>query len=131
MKRLLAVLLAGLLFFAMSGMDTQVIPEYDHHEDFKRLAEVFKESDPAMAAYYEKWSTVDIPDPYPEEWYASNGKMKDFVTLEMLYEKFHGSVLEELYLDSPDIKSGYNQKIEIHLHDDGLVTYCVSALVSG
>ena len=135
MKRLLAVLLAGLLFFAMSGMEAATRPtkaeiQEDVQEWFDDMIKLYEESDPERAAYYAKWKDIDIPSPYPAEWQNEDGTMKSFVTEEMLREAFTGSMLEQFYLEDPVMQRGWNQCVSIVLDEDGSVGYMVSVVVS-
>ena len=97
--------------------------------DFDMYIEQYKETNPEEAAYYAKWRDIDIPCPYPEEWYDEYGYFKDFVTVDMLYEKYHGSLLEEFHLDSPVIRNGEDQTVIIEL-EGGVDFYVVAATIA-
>lgn len=110
-KKVLALLAACLLLvgtFAMMGMNEEVIINYNQKEDFLRLAEYHAErGESEWAEYYLDWSDVEIGKPFPAEWLNKDGTFKDFVTLEMINEKFHGSLHEQFILDAPADETGH------------------------
>ncbi len=95
---------------------------------FDDMIEMYKESDPEMAAYYAKWRNVEFPDPYPAEWQNEDGSMKDFVTVEMLYEAFKKSNSYEYIMDDPMIDRGWRPSIQITL-DENRKVQMISSLV--
>ena len=136
MKKLLILIMVCLLFFTMTGMDaapagpTREEIQEDVKEWFAEMTEFYKESDPEKSAYYAKWSEIDIPDPYPAEWRNADGTMKDFVTVEMLYDAFYKSLQYQFIMEDPDMQRGWNQSVNIYLDSQrrvqmntGVVTY--------
>jgi hypothetical protein len=138
-KKFVALLAACLLLvgtFAMMGMEekpaepTRAEIEEDIQEWIVYMAEKYKESDPEMAAYYERWIGTTFPDPYPAEWQNEDGSMKEFVTIEMLREAYYSSLEYEFIMDNPEMKRGLNASVQISLDENrfvhesaGVVTY--------
>lgn len=126
---LLAACLMLVLSLATMGMDaepagpTREEIEEDIQEWLVDMAEYYKESDPEMAAYYERWIGTTFPDPFPAEWRNADGSMKEFVTLEMLREAYYSSLQYEFIMDSPDMKRGWNASVNIYLDEDRFVHY--------
>lgn len=87
------------------------------------------QDDPEMLAYYTKWRDIEIPDPYPAEWQNEDGSMKDFVTVEMLYEAFYDSLQYQFIMEDPVMQQALSTSVTITLDENRNVCMHTNAVV--
>lgn len=137
-KKVLALLAACLILvgtFAMMGMEKAPVgptPEQMREAElmfFDDMIEMYQD-DPEMVAYYTKWREIEIPSPWPEEWQNEDGSMKDFVTLDMLYEIFYDSVQYQYLMENPEMHRGIQTgSIELSLDENRFVGVATGVLM--
>lgn len=121
MMKKLVVLLVGLMLLSMSGMafePTQhVMTEADIQDHYDYLIASVEDTFPELAAHYEKWRYAGVEYPIPAEW-EENGKIIEGVTAEMLNERLHGSLFEQMVMEEPRQDGRYVQSMYFILHED-------------
>ena len=117
-RKVVALLAACLLLvctFAIMGMEEkpaeptqeeiQAALAVARRDAFDQRIETYK-NDPEVVEYCMKWRDIDIPDPYPAEWFNEDGTLKEFVTEAMLYEALENSLLYESWEEDPLLNRG-------------------------